>query len=1128
LRKTLFHIILLAICIPAAGQNSVLKDGHWFKVAVDHHGVYKLNRDQFNRMGFSGAINASEIKVYGYLNGMLPQSNAITRPEDLIELSIHVEDDSDGMFDGNDYILFYGEGPHKQTFVHGRNAFFLETNLYSEKNYYFITVSDGNGKRISSLESGSGGSTVSTYHDFIFHENNSVNILRSGREWFGENFDLNPQQAFEFAVPGIVENSELTLVSEVMSQSFNPSSFEISVNGTSIGEQAVPVINESQYGAKGKIRRDTLTVDASSVSAPRSTTQTILFNFKRAANGRSVGFLNFFSAHFERQLQLYNDQLTFRNGNATNTTSRFLVKGVSANETIWNITDPYSPRKQNFVVENNVAAFSSTSASDPEEYVVFRNNSPSPELTGSVANQNLRGMSTPDLLIITHPDLIAEANRLAEHRRSHNNYAAEVVTIETIYNEFSSGRQDVTAMRDFTRWLYAKDPSRLKYLLLFGKSTYDYMQRIEGSRNLVPTYSSRNSLSPLETYSSDDYFGFMEDSEGEWRETQFDSHSLEIGVGRLPVKSVGEARIAVDKILRYDLDRKSFGKWRKDIAFVADDGSNLDGFSYVHQLQANTMAEEIESNYGQFNTRKIFLGSYSRIISPNGETIPDANLDIAEEFGESLIINYTGHGSEKLWADERVLSPEDVAKLRNKNLPFLVTATCEFGRHDDPQDISTAENVLLKKDGGSIGLVTTARPVNSSTNYDLNQAFYNALFQKESGGWLALGEIFRRTKNNSTSGVANRNFSLLADPSMRLAIPSHTVVVDHIKTANGSDTLKALSTVLVKGRVLREDGETDSDFTGVLESTLFDKRTKFQTIGKNDPVFKYSQWFNPLFRGKASVINGSFEFSFVLPKNIAYEVNPGKLSLYAYQFDGTKDATGAAGSFRIGETESDPPADGELPFIQAFMGDSTFIDGGTVSANSTLVVRLKDSNGFNISNYGIGNTMMAVLDNDAEVYLINEHYLADLDDFTSGWVHYPLYDLPPGDHYLTVKAWDTHNNPAETTIHFTVSSENSIVIEDLGNYPNPFATETTVYFTHNRPGEDLEINLSIVNAAGMEIKNYTLNVPASTYKVDLLKFNDADGFGKNLPPGLYFARLKVRSLTDGSESMRVSKLILAN
>jgi hypothetical protein len=1128
LRNIVLHIVLFFVAGTSLAQNSVLNSGKWFKVAVDNYGVYKLTADQFRQMGFDlSRSDPKNIRIFGYMSGMLPQSNAVVRPEDLVELTIFVAGEEDGKLDQGDYVLFYAAGPNTQSFVAGKNIFLLQTNLYSDKNFYFITVDDEPGRRLSTREAGNGGSVATTYHDFAFHELNELNILSSGREWYGENFELTPDRTFDVQISDIVPGSQIKVVSEVMSQSYNPSSFEIFYNGRSIGEQAVAVIPDSQYGAKGRIKRDTLIVDAADVDT-QARDQKVRYNFKRATSRKSTGFLNYFSVNVERKLSHNKDQTIFRNGNFLNTLVQYKIENVSVNDRIWNVSDPYSPVLQQFASQGNTAVFSSTSGSSAEEFVVFSQTVPSPELAGDVENQNLHGMNAPDFLIVTHPDFVPEANRLADHRRNLNNISVTVVTVDQVYNEFSSGRQDVVAIRDFVRSLYLKGPSTLKNVLLFGKSSYDFKDRLPNNGNFVPTYESRNSLSPLETFSSDDFFTFMDESEGEWVESLTEMHTMDIGVGRLPVKSLDEARILVDKIVQYDTNKDRFGKWKKDIVFVADDGSNSDGFSSVHQSQANNMAEEIESFNSQFNTRKIFLGTYSKDVSPNGELIPEANHDIEEEFNRALIINYTGHGSEKLWADERVFTPEEIDDLRNKTYPFLVTATCEFGRHDDPGEISSAENSLLKQSGGCIGLVTTARPVNSSTNFELNQAFYNALLEKESDCWRTIGEVFRLTKNNSTSGVANRNFSLLGDPFMTLGLPQQNIIVDDISTESGSDTLSALSKVVVIGKIVLQNGETDQQFNGTVEATLFDKRTNFQTIGRNNPAFKFSEWFNPLFRGQATAKNGEFTFSFILPKNIAYAVNPGKLSIYAYNADKQVDATGSSSGFKVGGSASNPPVDNKSPVIQAFMGDSTFVNGGTVSPNTTLVVRLHDESGINISNYGIGNTMMAILDDDSEVYLINESFVNDRDDYTAGWVYHPLYDLPPGPHSLTVKAWDTHNNPAEARVDFVVSEENSFVIEEAGNFPNPFFGETTLFFTHNRPGEDLTAQVTILSSSGSELKRYDVDIPESTYRVELLKFEDASDLGKKLPPGLYFARFRVRSVTDGAERTRVTKLILVN
>lgn len=1128
----MFRFLHIAVLVttalsPVRGQSSVLSSGDWYKLSVEQNGVYRINYDLFRRMGFDPSrTDPRKIRIFALEGGMLPQENAVARPEGLVELAIRVEGESDGVFNRGDYILFYAQGPDRAVFIPAKEVFFYENNLYSDRNFVFITVGASNGKRISEVPAGTGGTAITTFNDFIYHETDTHNELGSGREWFGERFDVSLQHTFTRNVEGIAPNSSIAFVSEVMAQSNAPATFTIALNNQKIGDQFPATISNIQYDIKGRLRRDTFYLPAASAGAELRSAQEIRYTFQKGSSGRSTGYLNFFSIHFRRRLALYGNQTMFVSALAANTIARYQVENMPEKGEIWNITSPLEPSRQLFALQGTRAGFTRSSGAKPEEFIAFNSSVPSPELIGRVPNQNLSAAAVPQMLIITHPDFIAEANLLASHR-SKKGITTLVATTEEIYNEFSSGRQDLTAIRDFTRRLWMKGPSTLKYLLLFGKGSYDYKDRIRGNTNYVPTYESRNSLAPLASYSSDDYFGFLETEEGEWRESPpFQPHTMDIGVGRLPVKTRAEAMAIVNKIIAYESTDTKLQPWRKDIVFVADDGSNSDGFRSIHQSQADALAENIDTNRPEYNTRKIFLGTYRKTVTPAGEFIPEANDDILTAFGHSAIINYTGHGSEKLWADERVLTEEMVLSVDNKTYPFLVTATCEFGRNDNPLVISSAESALLRDRAGCIGLVTTARLVESNTNFTLNSAFYNALFSE--GTLLPLGEVFKRTKNNSISGVSNRNFILLGDPSMYLALPSKGIEVDHIKTSNGSDTLKALSRVVVRGRIVNADSNTDSEFNGTLYATMFDKRTPFETIGKNNPAFRYEEWYNPLFRGKASVREGHFEFEFILPRNIAYTVDYGKLSLYAVHDNRSIDLTGASKAFKIGLSERNVPADDRPPDVQLFLGDTTFVEGGTVSPNTLLVAKIQDDNGINISGYGIGNTMMAVLNNDARVWLLNQHFTAETDNYSSGWVSFPISNLPPGKHTITVKVWDTHNNAAEKTIRFIVSEEGAFLVESFANFPNPFRQETSVFFTHNRPGDDLEITFSLLNAAGQELKSLGFTAFASNYRVDLMKPEDFRSLAKNLPAGIYFGRLQVRSLSDGVGTTRTTKLIVTN
>jgi hypothetical protein len=1110
------------------GQSSVLSTGKWFKVAVETRGVYKITSEQFKKMGF-GNIDPRKIKVFGNVGGMLPQANDQPRPYDLTENAIFVSGESDGTFDKQDYILFFAEGADRVRYDVQRETFSYETNLYSLKNFYFLTVAETDGLRIT-VETNLDGDfpVIEQYDDFIHYELEKLNLLSSGREWFGERFDFNPERTFTFEVDGITENSSVTLISDVVGASYAASSFDLYWNSTAIATQTIPNIPNTPYGVKGIHKRDTITFNANVVGAPTTGSQSIRYQFSKAASGASSGYLDFFRLHVKRLLSLKGHQTLFRSSESLSQQfSSFKLSNVNAACLIWNITDAYHPTQIEYSLDGATAQFSDKS-DQLQEYIIFDPEVPSPELIGVVENQNLHGATTPNLIIISHPDFLSEAQRLAYHREQHNAWTTVVVTPHQIYNEFSSGRQDITAIRDFIKYLFDKTPGTLQAVLLLGKGSYDYKDRIPNNTNFVATYESRNSLAPLATYSSDDYFGFLENSEGNWGESPAQNHTLDVGVGRLPVKTLAEAKNIVDKIINYDINKKAFGHWRKDIVFVGDDGNNADNFTSSHQSQANVIAESIESSHAEFNTKKIFLGTYEKTSRPAGEIIPEAQEDIAKRFDRgSLIVNFTGHGNERQWADEKIFSDHDIEQLENKLYPFLVTATCEFGRQDDPTVVSSAELSILRKNGGAIGLVTTARPVNAGTNFVLNQQFYSALFQKNAGRYATIGEVFRNTKNNSISGVANRNFSLLGDPSMTLALPSASIEITNLETMNGSDTLKALSTVRLSGEIHDEAGEVIKAFNGVLEFTLFDKEQEFVTIGKNNPPFQFKQWSNSLYRGRTAVVNGVFEFEFILTKNIDDEIGTGKLSAYAVDLSNALDAGGSR-SFKIGGIEADAATDNTPPTIQLYMGDTTFVSGGIVSTNTTLVVKLQDDSGINISGRGIDNGLAAYLDNEEQPFILNDYYEAYTDDFTKGSVNFPMNGLSPGRHSITVKASDIHNNAGQATIEFIVTDDENIVIETLGNFPNPFQSETSVFFTHNRSGDDLEAQLTIYSARGEQLKTYEFNVPGSPYHVDLGQINDLYDFGKKLPGGVYLARLAVRSLTNGSKNERVTKLIVVN
>ena len=1109
--------------VMAQPPGSPLKSGQWAKFSVLTDGIYKIDYNLLKSSGFDpGKTDPRKIRVFGNGNGMLPQANSDGTANQLQELAIEVVGGSGGRFNPGDYILFYGQNPDKHFYDMDKGVFSYENNLFTDKNYYFLTVSAIEGKRLGDSENLAGTfPAINTFNDFVFHEKETHNELKSGRQWFGEEFSISNNLSLPFAMDGVVPNSEVKVVSSVMGQNFSPASFDLTLNGVNIIAQNIPSIANTQYGIKGRVVTDTVSVGAATVNATATSTQDFRYQYTKGAQGKSVGYLDFLLACFERNLSMYGNQTQFVSATSMeNPFGTFEINSFQAGGSVWDVTHPFDCKNQKLLLSGNKATFS-TATNELKTFIAFNaNNLLAPTFEGPVPNQDLASMANVQLLIVAHPDFKSEALRLASHRENINGMATQVVTTEEVYSDFSGGKQDPTAIRDFARQLYA---TGLKNLLLFGRASYDYKDRLTKNTNFVPTYESRNSLSPLETYSSDDYFAFLEMGEGEWQESPAIAGTLDIGVGRLPIKTIEEATIVVDKLIAYGTNPKSLGPWRKRIIFVADDGDfNL------HQSDADKLASDIEANHYQFDTQKIYLDAFKQVSKPSGQVSPDAREALLKALKNgALIVNFTGHGSEHVWLQEKILDEQLIAEWNNKLVfPLLVTATCEFGRNDDPSQISSSELALAKKGGGAIGLVTATRPVNASTNAFLNKAFYEALFTKTNGKYMDLGAVFKETKNNSVNGVSNRNFSLLGDPSMKLAMPNDEIVATRISTTSGSDTLKAMSRVVIEGEI-RAQGTKEDNFNGVATIELRDKEFEFNTLGDENPVFSYKQRSNVLFRGEASVSSGAFRSEFILPKNIAYQVGYGKVGLYAKNTIDFSDAIGGAVNFKIGESEPGGGSDNSPPKIALYMGDTTFINGGITSSSTQLVARLSDESGINIANYGIGNSLIATLDND-QVFEVGGYYLAGLDDFTQGTITFPMEGLSPGRHTIELKAWDVFNNPSSAKIDFVVTDGTQIAIQNLYNYPNPFSSSTTIQFEHNRAGNDLEVYATIVDLSGQTMRAINYAVPSSQYLVTLPPWDGTNTAGTKLGNGIYLLRLVVRSLLDGSKNERISKLIILN
>lgn len=1096
--------------------NSILASGIWGKMALKEPGVYKVDVALLAALGFNTSnISSNSIRLFGNGGNMLSESNADIRVDDLAEDAIMVVDGGDGVFNGGDYFLFYASGPDKWIKDSLNKRFIHQKNIYADSSYYFVTIG-GTGKRISSLQiNASPTITTNTFNERVFHELDAVNLLSSGKQWYGEEFTDAPGKTlsrnFSLTIPNLVIGSSATIISDVIARSINVASrFDVRMNNQVVQQINIPSTGSGFY--------DLFAQQAQQLSDVLMPQESFTVNYSYVPGSfNSQGWLNFFEINARRNLILPNaGQLLFRDWNsAGNNVCEFVIGNATSNTQIWDITDPFSPVTMAGTFSNNELHFRND-ALRLREYVSFNPaNFLVPANAGRVQNQDLHNSQQTDYLIITNKALLTQAERLAAFHKQKNNLKVTVATTEQIFNEFSSGSPDPVGIRDFVKMYFDKgvtNPStRPKYLLLFGDASFDYKNRVANNTNLVPAYQSSISLDPLSTYTSDDFFGFLDD--GEDINSGLVINLLDIGIGRVLAKTIEESKNYVDKVIAY-YAKESFGSWRNYVSVIADDEDNN-----LHLQDAELISGTISSN-PVFNIQKIYLDAFPQESGSAGSRYPAVNETINNRIASgTLVFNFIGHGGSSRLAEEVILDQSMINGWSNSNrLPLFVTATCDFAPYDNPFTNSIGENILLRPQTGGIALMTTTRLVFSFSNRIMNNNYMQfAVTPDANGKYRSLGEAVMAAKNYTyqTSGdlINNRKFTLLGDPALTLAFPQFkikTTKLNSIDPILQADTLSAGEKVVIEGEVIDNNGATLSAMNGTLYPVVFDK-SQSTTTRANDPGSQrvsFQQQSNILFKGKASITNGKFSFSFKIPKDINYQFGNGRISYYAQ--DGEKDGSDFFNSFIVGGSASGIDNDKEGPEIKAWLNDEKFVNGSIVNQNPVIILKLADSSGISTSGTGIGHDITVMLDNNSDkIFNLNNYYEADIDKYGQGVVRFQLPELEPGPHSLRIKAWDIVNNSSEYILDFSVVNDKELVIDHVLNYPNPFTTKTQFWFEHNKPGQDLFIQIHIFSLTGKIVKKIekTINTPGN--RSSEVEWDGRDDFGDKIGRGVYLYRLKV-------------------
>jgi len=1098
--------------------NSVLSTGKWHKYKITKSGVYKITYDQLKSLGFN---NPENVRVYGNAGYQIPIMNYEPYADDLAENPIWMEKGSDGVFNSGDYILFYGHSTTKWTYSKTDNMYIHKLHDYSDESFYFITESNSQGLRILNENSVNVNPDfiVTSYDNYAFHEKEQFNLIKSGKMWVGENFNILLSYDFPFLLSNIVSTEPVKAKINVLTRSGTPSTYTIKANNQTIGSIQAGTV---QFGSNA-----TFAASNTSIFSFNSTSSSININISyNKPESNAEGWLNYIILNSRSNLSFNGSQLNFRDINSVgdNKYSEFRISNSTSNISIWDISDSISPK--NIVAEfNNSTNSFIVETSNLRQFIAFNHASAyTPILVKEVANQNLHQLENIDFVIVSPPQFLSYANQLAQIHRDIDNYKVEVVTPELLYNEFSSGTPDVGAIRAFMKMLYNKagtDQSKMpKYLLLYGDGSYNNKQYFAGNSNLILTYQSENSLTPTASFVTDDYFGMLDYGEG--------GHVglLDIGIGRFPVKNETEAATMLRKVRQY-LSPTSYGDYKNILTFIADDEDGN-----MHMAQSDVIANRIDTTYNIYNIEKIYLDAYKQVLTPHGHRYPDVNIAINNRINKgSFIVNYVGHGNEINLAHEHVVGMADINSWTNfTKLPLFMTATCEFSRFDDYNRTTAGESILLSPQGGSIAMFTTTRLVYSQSNYSLSQKFYSFIFEQDSlGNIYSLGDLMRLSKNN-TGGVADinkRNFSLLGNPALKLTYPKLQILTDSINKIHidsYTDTINSLSRITISGHI-SNNGILADWFNGVIYPTVFDKKSNLTTLANDGGApFIFKAQNNIIYKGAATVENGKFTFSFIVPRDISYTIGQGKISYYADN-GANHDASGYT-YVNIGGAGNANICDDEGPEIKLFLNDESFVYGSITNESPILIAILKDSLGINTIGTGIGHDITAVINNNTgKTIVLNDFYKSDLDSYQSGRVEYPLQKLETGLHKIKVKCWDVCNNSSEAYIEFIVAKSSELTVENILNYPNPFTTSTNFYFNHNQPNVPLDVIIQIFTVTGKIVKTLESTVISSNFLSTPIFWDGKDDYGDLIGKGIYVYRIKIRT-PDGNNYEKFEKLVI--
>lgn len=1063
--------------------------GQWLKFEVENDGMYQIKGTELiNLIPTLDQHDTRSFILYTGSNLGRSQSQNPGAPipdENLTEIAFQYSGSSDGTFSENDNIIFYGNGSSGFD-LNGTNVTFNQ-NLFFENNVYYLLIPEDNslrGKRVTEFQNSEIPTINLDYLDYGLHyhhiENDLVNPFQSGLGWVEQSISNNNNIEKTIDI-----NDPVNDISPQLTVGFQGGTTDNKVRPSPSNKIAIRLNSQqntilSNMSWTGLNQRSvTLTLaDGSLINGSNS-----FYLTNNSTDGYSQPYFDYLTLSYGRKLNFTGNSFEFYTPIHSNPINFNMSSTTSP--TIWNISDTKTPTSLSVEQSGNNYSFNvSTKANSYDRLIVFNSENVTAitnlEDLGRRNLNILRNNTTQaDHIIIAPNEYLNVASKFISHRKN-----SIFASLEDIYDEFSGGNLDPMAIRNFIDWTQNNWQSpKPAYVFILGDADYDYRNITGKSNNIVPTVE----VGIIGSYATDD------------RLAAINGKIPEVAIGRFPARTVAEAEDYIDKLIEFE-SNPEFGLWRQRVTLIADDAARPEdtiselNIGKSHTINSEILAEIIPPT---IETYKLYMLEFPEESDATsfGVAKPEATSALFDILAKgTAIVNYIGHGSAHQWAQERLLYQDrgDLQAIETgMKLPLWIAGTCSWGHFDAIESESFSEELIRQPMNGACAIITTSRPITVTSNQYYEEQLFNKIFPNQTVSELPVGVILQSIKTGNQEG---EYFHLFGDPAMKLALPKKEITITNVTP----DTLQTLGET--NYNAVQNITQNGGEGFVILKDAEREVTREYNYLSNTESL-SYKLPGPTLFRGKFSFDNNLITGKLRVPKDISFSDKPASIKLYIISDDSEPiEALGWKDSLYI--VSGDPTSDNFGPIISFETIDKRILRSGDhIQSDNDIFIRLTDPLGINLTGE-IGHNIVLIDHSTDDNKIVTDDFIYDNNSITTGTISLEL-DENSTELHLSLKAWDSANNPAENAIKLYRIAEAKLKLFNVTNFPNPFANSTQFTFELSQPAD---VSVDIFTLGGRKI----MQIEPEYFSVGFhtIDWDGKDAFGDKLANGVYLYRLK--------------------